>query len=323
MILVTGATGFIGSHLMCHLAQKDIFPVAMFRHESSKNLIWKLFESQFLDAHERFEKISWIKADLRDLPTLDLAFEGISYVYHCAGYVSFAHRDVQKLLEINEKGSTYLVNMCLSHSVKKLVYVSSVAALGNDQYIGVIDESTPWDNNTDKSPYSYSKYGGEMEVWRAMQEGLNAVIVNPGIVLGKCSPIEKVLQRYHKGLRWTTPGNYALVNINDVILVMDKLMNSKIKGERFILVSENWTSKALVKTLLKQGNFNGKVLFIPKLFLYFLWIFEYIIQALGIRKRFFTRALISSQYEKKKIVGGKIKSFIDFKYSPITQLIFD
>ena len=323
MILVTGATGFIGSHLMCHLAQKDIFPVAMFRHESSKNLIWKLFESQFIDAHERFEKISWIKADLRDLPSLDLAFDGISYVYHCAGYVSFAHWDVQKLLEINEKGSTYLVNLCLSQSVKKLVYVSSVAALGNDQYIGVIDESTPWDNNTDKSPYSYSKYGGEMEVWRAMQEGLNAVIVNPGIVLGKCSPIEKVLQRYHKGLRWTTPGNYALVNINDVILVMDKLMNSKIKGERFILVSENWTSKALVKTLLKQGNFNGKVLFIPKLFLYFLWIFEYIIQALGIRKRFFTRALISSQYEKKKIVGGKIKSFIDFKYSPITQLIFD
>ena len=323
MILVTGATGFIGSHLMCHLAQKDIFPVAMFRHESSKNLIWKLFESQFIDAQERFEKISWIKADLRDLPSLDLAFEGISYVYHCAGYVSFAHWDVQKLLEINEKGSTYLVNLCLSHSVKKLVYVSSIAALGNDQYIGIIDESTPWDNNTDKTPYSYSKYGGEIEVWRAMQEGLNAVIVNPGIVLGKCSPIEKVLERYHKGLRWTTPGNYALVNIKDVILVMDKLMNSKIKGERFILVSENWTGQAIVKTLLKQGNFNGKVLFIPKLFLYFLWIFEYIIMALGIRKRFFTRALIASQYEKKKIVGGKIKSFIDFEYSPITQLIFD
>ena len=244
----------------------------MFRHESSKNLIWKLFESQFIDAQERFfEKISWIKASsFKDLPSLDLAFDGISYVYHCAGYVSFAHWDVQKLLEINEKGSTYLVNLCLSHSVKKLVYVSSIAALGNDQYIGIIDESTPWDNNTDKTPYSYSKYGGEIEVWRAMQEGLNAVIVNPGIVLGKCSPIEKVLERYHKGLRWTTPGNYALVNIKDVILVMDKLMNSKIKGERFILVSENWTGKAIVKTLLKQGNFNGKVLFIPNFFILFM-----------------------------------------------------
>ena len=323
MILVTGATGFIGSHLMCHLAQKDIFPVAMFRHESNKNVVWKLFNSQFADAQERYEKITWRKADFRDLPSLDAAFEGISHVYHCAGYISLAHRDVNKLLEINEKGSAYLVDLCLSHSVKKLVYVSSIAALGNDPSISVIDENTDWDNNTNKSPYAYSKYGGEMEVWRAMQEGLNAVIVNPGIVLGKDSPIEKILERYYKGLRWTTPGTNALVNIQDVILVMDELMHSKIKEERFILVAENWTGKALAETLLKAGNFNRKVLFIPKGLLYFLWALGHLIQVLSIRKRFFTRALISSQYEQKTIAGGKIKSFIDFKYSPITRLIFD
>ena len=323
MILVTGATGFIGSHLMCHLAQKDIFPVAMFRHESNKNVVWKLFNSQFADAQERYEKITWRKSDFRDLPSLDAAFEGISHVYHCAGYISLAHRDVNKLLEINEKGSAYLVDLCLSHSVKKLVYVSSIAALGNDPSISVIDENTALDNNTDKSPYAYSKYGGEMEVWRAMQEGLNAVIVNPGIVLGKDSPIEKILERYYKGLRWTTPGTNALVNIQDVILVMDELMHSKIKEERFILVAENWTGKALAETLLKAGNFNRKVLFIPKGLLYFLWALGHLIQVLSIRKRFFTRALISSQYEQKTIAGGKIKSFIDFKYSPITRLIFD
>ena len=322
MILVTGATGFIGSHLMCHLAQKDIFPVAMFRHESNKNVVRKLFESQFADAQERYEKITWRKADFRDLPSLDAAFEGISHVYHCAGYISLAHRDVNKLLEINEKGSAYLVDLCLSHSVKKLVYVSSIAALGNDPSISVIDESTAWDNNTDKL-HAYSKYGGEMEVWRAMQEGLNAVIVNPGIVLGKDSPIEKILERYYKGLRWFTPGTNALVNIQDVILVMDELMHSKIKEERFILVAENWTGKALAETLLKAGNFNRKVLFIPKGLLCFLWALEHLIQVLGIRKRFFTRALISSQYEQKTIAGGKIKSFIDFEYSPITRLIFD
>jgi nucleoside-diphosphate-sugar epimerase len=323
MILVTGATGFIGSHLMCHLAQKDIFPVAMFRHKSNKNVVWKLFESQFADAQERYEKITWRKADFRDLPSLDAAFEGISHVYHCAGYISLAHRDVNKLLEINEKGSAYLVDLCLTHSVKKLVYVSSIAALGNDPSISVIDENTAWDNNTDKSPYAYSKYGGEMEVWRAMQEGLNAVVVNPGIVLGKGSPIEKILESYYKGLRWTTPGTNALVNIQDVILVMDELMHSKIKEERFILVAENWTGKALAETLLKAGNFNRKVLFIPKGLLYFLWALEHLIQVLSIRKRFFTRALISSQYEQKTIAGGKIKSFIDFEYSPITRLIFD
>ena len=153
-------------------------------------------------------------------------------------------------------------------------------------------------------------------------EGLNAVIVNPGIVLGKDSPIEKILERYYKGLRWFTPGTNALVNIQDVILVMDELMHSKIKEERFILVAENWTGKALAETLLKAGNFNRRCFLFPKAFCV-LWALEHLIQVLGIRKRFFTRALISSQYEQKTIAGGKIKSFIDFEYSPITRLIFD
>ncbi|NCF31575.1 MAG: NAD-dependent epimerase/dehydratase family protein [Bacteroidetes bacterium] len=323
MILLTGATGFIGSHLMCHLAQKDIFPVAMFRHESNKKRVWKQFESQFADAQKRFDKITWRKADFRDLPSLDAAFEGISHVYHCAGYISLAQRDAKKLLEINEKGSAYLVNLCLSHSVKKLVYVSSIAALGNDPSISVIDENTPWDNNIDKNPYAYSKYGGEMEVWRAMQEGLNAVIVNPGIVLGKDSPIETLLLRHKKGLRWCTTGNNAFVNIQDVITLMDKLMDSKIEGERFILVAENWSGKVMVETLLKSGDFRPRVFFIPKGFLYFLWGLEHLMQLLGIRRRFLTRAIISGQYEQKTIDGSKIKSFVDFEYSPITKLIFD
>ena len=94
MVLVTGATGFIGSHLICLLTQKDIFPVAMFRYESNKNNVLKLLESQFSDAKERFEKITWRKADFRNLPSLNIAFEGITHVYHCAGCISFAQRDV-------------------------------------------------------------------------------------------------------------------------------------------------------------------------------------------------------------------------------------
>jgi dihydroflavonol-4-reductase len=156
-----------------------------------------------------------------------------------------------------------------------------------------------------------------------MQEGLNAVIVNPGIVVGEDSPIEVLLKRYQKGLRWCTPGTNAFVNIQDVITVMDELMHSKIKGERFILVAENWTTKVVVQTLLKAGNYSPRVFFIPKGFLYFLWVAEHLIQLLGIRKRFLTRAIISSQYEQKTIDGKKIKSFINFEYSPITKLIFD
>ena len=321
MILVTGATGFIGSHMMCHLAEKDIFPVAMYRHESNKNRVWKLFQFKFTDAKERYEKITWRKGDFRDFPSLDAAFEGINHVYHCAGYISLAQRDVKKLLEINEKGSAYLVDLCLSHSIKKLIYISSIAALGNDPSASIIDENTPWDKNTDKTPYAYSKYGGEMEVWRGMEEGLNAVIINPAIVLGKGSPIEIILQRFKKGLRWYTPGNKAFVNIQDVIMVMDELMHSNIKGERFILVAENWTGKAVAQNILKAGNYNLNLISIPKGFFYFFWAVEYLIEFLGIRKRFLTSAMIKGQYQQKTINGEKIKSFINFGYSPISKLI--
>tara|TARA_A100001011_G_C14318219_1_gene848999 strand:+ start:5856 stop:6827 length:972 start_codon:yes stop_codon:yes gene_type:complete len=317
MTLVTGATGFIGSHLLCLLVQKDVFPVAMFRHESNKNYVWKLFESKFSDAKERYEKITWRKADFRDFPSLNQAFEGVTHVYHCAGYISLAQRDVKKLLEINEQGSAYLVNLCLSHSIKKLVYVSSTAALGNEPTSSIIDENTPWEKNMDKTPYAYSKYGGEVEIWRGMQEGLNAVIVNPGIILGKGSPIEKVLQRDKKGIRWYTPGTKAFVGIKDVVNVMEKLMNVSISGERFILVAENWTGKAVAKYLAKVSNKKSKIASIPKGLMYLIWGLEHLIQLFGIRKRFLTRATIIGQYEQKTVNGGKIKSYIDLDYAPI------
>lgn len=321
MILVTGATGFIGSYLMCHLAEKNIFPVATFRHESNKSIVLERFKSKFPDAEALFEKISWRKADLRDFPSLKAAMEGITKVYHCAGFISIAQKDFKKLLEINQKGSAYLVDLCLEHSVEKLVYVSSIAALGNDPTVKVIDENTPWDNATDKIPYAYSKYGGEMEVWRGIQEGLNAVIVNPGIVLGNDSPIERLFNRYKKGLRWYTSGSNGYVGIDDVVQVMDRLMDSQIEAERFVLVSENWTGKAIASQLLTAGNKKVKAKAIPKVLIYLLWLLEHFFHLLGIRKRILTRALISSQYEKKEIKGDKIKSFIDFEYSPIEPLL--
>jgi hypothetical protein len=154
-----------------------------------------------------------------------------------------------------------------------------------------------------------------------MQEGLNGVIVNPGIVLGPDSPIAKILDRYKKGLRWYTPGTNGYVGIEDVIEVMDQLMNSKINGERFILVAENWTGKAIAKQMLRFENRNKVMICIPKSLLYLLWVLEHLLQVLGLRKRFLTRAMISSQFKKKEIDGKKIKSFIDFDYTPLEGLL--
>lgn len=319
MILVTGATGFIGTNLMCALAEKDVYPVATYRHESNKDKIAALFISKFSDGKERFDKIIWRKVDLRNFPSLKEAFEGITHVYHCAAFISMAFRDSQKLLEINQKGTAYIVDLCLKNNIEKLLYVSSIASLGADPNLNTIDENTPWDNNVDKTPYAYSKYGAEMEVWRANQEGLDVAIVNPGIVLGPNSPIEKTFNRVKNGLRFYTPGRSGYVWIDDVVFVMIKLMESKIKAERFALVAENWSGKSVIQAVLKACNKNDKIIKASKGLLYCLWVFEHFIQLLGLRKRFFTKALISTLFDKRTVNGEKIKSYIDFEYTSIAK----
>ena len=318
MILVIGATGFIGSNLLLKLAKDGIYPIATYRKNSNKDKIASLFINKFPDGYKRFKRIIWRRAELRDFQSLIEAFEGVSKVYHCAGFVSMAFRDRNKLLEINLKGTSYVVDLCLKNNIKKLVYVSSIASLGSSENEIIIDENSSWNNSIDKTPYAYSKYGAEMEVWRAGQEGLNVVIVNPGIVLGADSPMEKIFKRTNRWLSFYTTGTSGYVWIEDVTFVMIRLMNSKIKSERFVLVAENWSGKSMVQAYLKIHKINNKIIKISKVTLYFFWLIEHFLEIICLRKRFFTKALIAVLLDKKKINGEKIKSFIDFEYSPIS-----
>ena len=318
MILVTGATGFIGSNLLYKLAEHNIYNiVATYRYKSNKDKIAALFRSKFPDGNLRFDRIIWRKAELRDLPSLIEAFKGVKKVYHCAALISFAFSDRQKLYEINQKGTSYIVNLCLKNNIEKLVYVSSVASLGSEENETIVDENSAWDNNIDKTPYDYSKYGAEMEVWRGSQEGLDVAIVNPGIVLGPDSPMEKAFKYMKSWFRFYSPGIKGYVWVEDVIYVMIKLMDSRIKSERFALVAENWSGKSMIQALLKAQKKNHTVIKISKGFLYILWFVEYLLEIIGLRKRFFTKALIKIIFNDTKISGEKIKSYINFKYTPI------
>tara|TARA_B100000941_G_C28495262_1_gene550509 strand:+ start:72 stop:1067 length:996 start_codon:yes stop_codon:yes gene_type:complete len=322
MILVTGATGFIGSNLLYKLANDNVYSiVATYRRKSNKDKISALFRSKFPNGNLGFDRIIWRKAELRDLPSLIKAFSGVKKVYHCAAFISFAFRDRQKLYEINQKGTSYIVDLCLKNNIEKLVYVSSVASLGSDDNKSLVDENSTWDNNIDKTPYGYSKYGAEMEVWRGSQEGLDVVIVNPGIVLGPGSPIEKTFNYMNNWLRFYTPGISGYVWVEDVIFVMIKLMNSRIKSERFALVAENWSGKSMIRAMLKAHQKNYKLIKISKGFLYFVWLVEYLLEIIGLHKRFFTKALIKVIFDNTKISGEKIKYYIDFKYTPIEHSI--
>ena len=317
MILVTGATGFVGSELICLLVKKNLNVVGLYRNEIQKNKTINIIKSRLKKNTEKLKKIKWIKANLKDFSSLENAFFGIKKVYHCAALVSMAFKDQKRLLKINQEGTSHIVNLCLKNNIKKLVYVSSIAALGNDKYENEINESSPWDNSIEKTTYSYSKYVAELEVWRGSEEGLPTVIVNPGVILGNKSPINSMFNSIRKGFNFFPSGSTGLVEINDVVYLMFHLMESNITNERFILVAENWSYKKIYEMILKKYNKKIKLFPLPKSIFYLAWIIEKTISFFGFKKRFLSKALIRSLYEDKQINGNKIKSKISFSYSPI------
>ena len=242
MILVTGGTGLVGSHLLYQICQSETKVRAIKRVHSKTNFVRQVFSYYTEKADLLFEKIEWVNADLLNIPELDLAFQGITKVYHCAAWISFNPKHKSKMTQTNIEGTTNIVNLCLAHRIHKLCHVSSVASLGRPRDCTSTDENTPWVSSPENSYYALSKYHSEMEVWRGIEEGLNAVIVCPAIILGpgkweKGSSI--LFKQIWKGLSFYTSGTNGFVDVRDVVNVMIQLMKGKIKSERFILCSES------------------------------------------------------------------------------------
>ncbi len=254
MVLVTGATGLVGSHLLYKLLQSATPVVALYRENSNRAFVKEVFAHYTPASEELYEKIIWRKADLMDLPALELAMEGIREVYHCAAMVSFNPRDAKKMLHINPLTTANVVNACLAMEVRKLVYVSSVAALGRSGAHGMISEETDWTESKHNSAYARSKYKAELEVWRGSQEGLSTAIVNPGIIMGPGNWEEgspTLFKRIAEGFKYYTLGTNGFVDVRDVVDVMVTLMSSDIEKERFLLVGENLSYKKVFEFIAK------------------------------------------------------------------------
>ncbi|NCP89793.1 MAG: NAD-dependent epimerase/dehydratase family protein, partial [Flavobacteriales bacterium] len=184
MILVTGGTGLVGSHLLYKLASEGEKVRAIYRNERKLSNIKNVFSCYTADYMPLYDSIEWLQADILDIPSLTRAFNNIAYVYHCAAFVSFEPDKYHLLRKTNIEGTANMVNLCIAHHVKKLCYVSSIATLGNPENLKEITEETEWNAEANNTIYAITKYGAEIEVWRGSQEGLSVVIVNPGVILG-------------------------------------------------------------------------------------------------------------------------------------------
>jgi nucleoside-diphosphate-sugar epimerase len=246
MILVTGGTGFVGAHLLYHLTLKNDHIRAIYRADTSIKQVEKVFSYYTESAKTLFSKIEWVQADITSVPEMILAFENVTSVYHCAALVSFNPKDYIAMRKINIHGTAIVVNLAIDAKVKKLCFVSSIAAIGEGVSGVTVTEENEWDKNNKNHGYAITKYGAEMEVWRASQEGVDVIIVNPGVILGPGywnSGSGKMFSQIANGFRFYTEGETGFVGVNDVVKSMISFMEGDVKNERFILVSENKSFK--------------------------------------------------------------------------------
>lgn len=237
MILVTGATGFLGSEVALQLVRGGQSIRCTKRNSS--------VIPEILKPHAA--KIEWVDADLLDLFTLEDASQGVTQLYHCAAWVSLKEADKEPMIRTNIAGTANLVNLCLQENIR-MVHVSSVAAVGLAKPAEAITENHHLDLATETDGYAISKLESEMEVWRGVAEGMDAVIVNPSIILGANAGTAgsgALFETVRKGLKFYTGGSCGFVDVEDVARCMIALMNSNVSGERYIISAENLSYKQL------------------------------------------------------------------------------
>lgn len=246
MILVTGGTGLVGTHLLYDLSQSGKRVRALKREQSNISTVKKIFSHYTSDGESLFKNIEWVDADLSDVYSLMDIMDGVTEIYHCAAMVSFRKKDEMGMMKINVEGTANMVNGALAKGVKKFCHVSSIASLGKTEHNEDISEEIFWKSSPNNSNYAISKYAAEREVWRASEEGLNMVVVNPSLIIGPGNWQQSTCNMFStgfKGLRYFTEGTNGFVDVRDVSSLMIKLMESQITNQRFVLNGENTSFK--------------------------------------------------------------------------------
>lgn len=323
MIFVTGGTGLVGSHLLYDLVRKGLPVRAFRRNQNSTKEVKKIFSYYSENANELFSKIEWIEGDLLDITSLAEGMNGASHVYHCAAIVSMDPKDGERMIYTNVTGTANVVNIALEKKIQKLCYVSSVASLGIDNMKNITEE-TNWNDESNFSAYSISKYLSENEVWRATQEGLNAVIVNPTIILGpgnwhRSSGL--IFKAAQEGIRWYSSGGMGYVDVRDVVKVMIQLMEIEITNQRFIVSSENLSFRNFFELLYISINKPVPNKKAGKLLLQLAWRADKIRSIITGSHHYLTKEVAKYASVNLTYSNAKIKSLLNLDFIPVTAAI--
>lgn len=231
IVLVTGAAGFLGSYLIRLLIDKGYRVRGIRRNDKPANIPTEI-DSQ----------IEWFETDITDVVGMEKAFLGAKIVCHCAGLPSFHPKDAMRMHQTNVEGTANVVNLCLEHKIEKLIHVSSIAALGRSPERLTLDENCEWVQSKDNSAYAQTKHLAELEVYRGIAEGLNAVIISPSVIVGSKSwddGMAGFFKKIDQGLKFCPSGQSGFVDVRDVAIFMETMIHADYAGERFILNAVN------------------------------------------------------------------------------------
>ncbi|MCU4163878.1 NAD-dependent epimerase/dehydratase family protein [Carboxylicivirga caseinilyticus] len=324
MIFVTGGTGLVGSHLLYRLTKEGNKVRVLCRDTSSKESVRKIFQFYSDNAESYYQNIEWFEGDLHDYFSLLDALNDVEQVYHCAAMVSFKPSDSKEMFSNNVDGTANLVNACIEMGTARFCFVSSIATLGDSPNGSPIDESTFWQNDDNHSVYSQSKFSSEMEVWRGTKEGLNAVIINPSVIIG---PVElnrstgQLFETIMKGTPFYTIGSTGFVDVRDVVEAMIKVCNSDVVNERFIVNGENIAYKDFFTMGAKEFNAKPPRFRAGRILTGIAWRLERLkYYILRVEPRFTKETARTSQH-KSIYSNEKLQKLYPINYIPIEESI--
>jgi len=323
MILVTGGTGLLGSHLLLDLMKLNKPVRAIYRNPAKKEMVRKVF-SYYVDIpDDLYDKIEWIEADLLDFGAMEDAMHGISEIYHAGAIVSFYPSDHRSMMKVNVNGTANLVNFALEKGVQKFCYVSSIATLGRAENDGESDEETHWVDSRKNSVYSQSKYAAEREIWRGIAEGLQAVIVNPSVILGPgfWQDNSGLFRLVYQGLKYYTRGVNGYVDVRDVSRAMLELMDQQVFGERFIVSTENLSYQQVFTLMAKYLEKPAPSVYVPPALSQIAWRIEAIRSFLTGSKPEVTREMATTAAQIYTYNNKKIRERLGFKFIPTEESI--
>lgn len=245
MIVVTGANGLLGSHVLRKLVAENQRVIALRKPGSDLSLVSDL------------KNVEWREADVLDAEELLTAFDGASTVIHVAGFVSFNPRMRDRLFSVNETGTRHVVNACLSKNISQLIHISSVAALGRQKGFPHINENSKWQESELNSDYAESKYKAELEVWRGHEEGLKVAIINPSIILAPADINRSSAKFFHYAMqekKFYTDATINYVDVRDVVDVIWHVYSSGNYGERYIVNAGHVSFLELISKIAQRLN---------------------------------------------------------------------